>query len=124
MAAVQVHQETQWGVRLVKTPKAPKPTPEQLALEKLQTEQLANLDTQENERRKRLFRAVQGIRAFRGAPILRAAPSDTKGTANPSVFAGQTGAAATTSRGGAGAGAGVAGGSGWGGSFGRRVFVQ
>lgn len=110
----------------MKTPKAPKPTPEQLALEKLQTEQLANLDTQENERRKRLFRAVQGIRAFRGAPILRAAPSDTAGTANPAVFAGQNGAAATTARGGAGygVGSGVAAGGGWGGSIGRGVLVR
>lgn len=108
----------------MKAPKAPKPTPEQLALEKLQTEQLANLDTQENERRKRLFRAVQGIRAFRGAPVLRAAPSDTKGTANPSVFAGQNGAGttATTVRGGAGygVGAGVSDGA-RSGSIGRGV---
>lgn len=111
----------------MKAPKTPKPTPEQLALEKLQTEQLANLDTQENERRKRLFRAVQGIRAFRGAPILRAAPSDTKGTANPSVFAGQNGAgaAATTTRGGAGAGvgAGVFGGD-WSGLIGRGALAR
>lgn len=112
----------------MKSPKAPKPTPEQLALEKLQAEQLANLDTQENERRKRLFRAVQGIRAFRGAPILRAAPSDTAGKANAAVFAGQnsSGAAATTARGGAGygVGSGVAAGGGWGGSIGRGVLVR
>ena len=100
----------------MKAPKAPQTTPEQLALEKLQTEQLANLDTQENLRRKRLFRAVQGIRAFRGAPILRAPPSDTAGKANPSAFAEQNSAggavpAATTSRGSAGFTGGLFGGA-------------
>lgn len=60
-------------------PKAPKPTAEQKALEKQQVEQLAQLNAQENERRKRLLAAQQGVRAFAGSALTRGAPSNTAG---------------------------------------------
>jgi hypothetical protein len=89
----------------LKPPKANGPTPEQVALERLQAEQLANLDVEENKRRKRLLLAVQGPRAYAGSPLLRAAPSNTAGAAAPSAIAGRGG-------GGGGAYAGGGGGAG------------
>jgi hypothetical protein len=41
--------------------------------------QMARLDEEENRRRKRLFSAAQGVRAYRGSPLFRAAPGDTAG---------------------------------------------
>lgn len=61
-------------------PKAPKPTQAQLDLEQSQRVASAQLDKQENERRKRLLAAAQGLRAYRGAPIARSAPGNRAGT--------------------------------------------
>lgn len=47
------------------------PTEAQLALEAQQREDSAKLDAQENERRKRLLSAMQGVRAFSGSSIFR-----------------------------------------------------
>lgn len=55
----------------------PGPTPEQLALEQQQRVDQATLDKQENERRKRLFAATQGLRMFRGSAASRTLPSNT-----------------------------------------------
>ncbi len=52
--------------------KTPEPTEAQKALEASQREQIANLDAQENERRKRLLSAMQGVRGFRGSALFRA----------------------------------------------------
>lgn len=52
-------------------PKAPKPTPDQLALEAAQREAAAKLDSAENERRKRLLNAAEGTRAYAGSPLFR-----------------------------------------------------
>ena len=60
-------------------PKAPKPTAEQKALEKDQIVQMSQLNQQENERRKRLLAAQQGIRAYTGSALFRAAPGDRAG---------------------------------------------
>jgi hypothetical protein len=62
-------------------PKAPKPTEAQKQLEASQVLQLTKLDAQENERRKRLLSAAQGVRAYRGSPVFRSSPSDTAGSA-------------------------------------------
>lgn len=45
----------------------------------MQKEQSAKLDTQENERRKRLLSAAQGVRAYSGSPLFRQAPGNTSG---------------------------------------------
>lgn len=90
----------------MKPPKAPGQTPEQAAYERLQTESLANLDAEENKRRKRLLLNVQGVRAYTGSPITRAAPSNTAGQG-----------AAVAGRGGGGGGQWGAGGGASGYSF-------
>lgn len=69
----------------MKTPKAPKPTAEQLALEKMQADTLANLNNEENRRRKRLLLAAEGARAYNGSPLVRRAPSDKPGAAPPAA---------------------------------------
>lgn len=61
-------------------------------LEQQRLEQ-ADLDSEENRRRKRLLSAATGMRAFAGSPMFRAAPANTAGRA----------AAAAASVGGAGA---------------------
>ena len=63
-------------------PKAPKPTEAQKQLEASQVLQMTKLDAQENERRKRLLSAAQGVRAYRGSPVFRSSPSDTAGSAS------------------------------------------
>jgi hypothetical protein len=65
----------------VKKPKAIQPTTAQLELEEQQRVQSAQLDAEENRRRKRFLSAQQGIRAFRGASLLRALPGNTSGGA-------------------------------------------
>lgn len=60
-------------------PKTPKPTAAQKALEAEQVQQTAQLNAQENERRKRLLAAQQGVRAFAGSALTRGAPSNTAG---------------------------------------------
>lgn len=71
----------------MKSSKTPDPTPEQLAAEAMQRQQSAQLDAQENQRRKRLLGAAQGMRAFRGSALFRtgpknsAAPSDSAAAA-------------------------------------------
>ena len=67
------------------SPKPIQPTPEQLQLEAQQKLDSAQLDKQENERRKRLLSAAQGIRAFRGAAIFRGRPSNTAGKSSASA---------------------------------------
>jgi hypothetical protein len=75
------------------SPKAPQPTPAQKQLEKSQVINLAKLDAQENERRKRLLTAQTGVRAYRGSPLFRANMGDTAGTgASASSGAGYSGA--------------------------------
>lgn len=54
-------------------PKPPKPTSAQKALEGEQLLQAGKLNDAENERRKRLLTAQQGVRAYRGSPLWRAA---------------------------------------------------
>lgn len=58
----------------MKSSKTPDPTPEQLAAEAMQRQQAATLDAQENQRRKRLLGAAQGVRAFRGSALFRQGP--------------------------------------------------
>lgn len=70
-----------------KKPKAPAPTPEQLALEADQRVQSAELDSMENQRRKRLLSAMQGVRAFRGSALFRSKPADRAGGATSSSAA-------------------------------------
>lgn len=60
-------------------PKTPKPTAAQKALEAEQVQQTAQLNAQDNERRKRLLAAQQGIRVFAGSALTRPAPSNTAG---------------------------------------------
>lgn len=73
-------------------PKTPKPTETQKALEKEQVIQTAQLSQQENERRKRLLSAQQGVRAYTGSALFRAAPSNTAGASvAPAVGNGFTG---------------------------------
>lgn len=86
-------------------PKAPQPTADQLALEASQREMSAKLDAQENERRKRLLNAAQGIRAYTGSPLFRSAPSNT--AAGPVAAVAQ--AAAAAGGGGGGTSAGIVG---------------
>lgn len=52
-------------------------SPEQLAVEQQQRTDQATLDKQENERRKRLLAATQGLRMFRGSATSRTLPSNT-----------------------------------------------
>lgn len=59
----------------------------------------ASLDEEENRRRKRLFAAAQGARAYRGSPLFRRPGSDTAGAAAPAAG---TARAVSGSRGGAG----------------------
>ena len=92
--------------KLFGKPKPPGVTQDQLDLEAMQKEQVAKLDAAENERRKRLLNAAQGIRAYAGSPIFRAGPSDTAGAAPAAIVAPRGGGA------GAGAGAGNYGGGG------------
>lgn len=68
-------------VDFFKPPKAPGPTAEQLAMEKMQADTLANLNNEENKRRKRMLSVGQGIRSFVGSPDMRAAPGNTAGKA-------------------------------------------
>jgi hypothetical protein len=63
-------------------PKAAKPTAAQKALEASQLLQTTKLDATENDRRKRLLSAAQGVRDYRGSPVSRAAPSNTAGSAS------------------------------------------
>lgn len=52
----------------------------------------AELDAEENRRRKRLLSAAQGIRAFRGSPLFRASPSNSVGrVAGAAAVVGGTG---------------------------------
>lgn len=46
----------------------------------MQKQQSATLDATENDRRKRLLNAAEGIRAYSGSPLFRARPSNTAGT--------------------------------------------
>lgn len=48
----------------------------------------ADLDEEENRKRKQLLSAAQGIRAYSGSPLFRAAPSNKAGRAAPSAAAG------------------------------------
>jgi hypothetical protein len=66
----------------------PEPTAAQVQLENEQRQTSAKLDKQENERRKRLLAAAQGIRAFRGSAILRAAPGNRAGGRGTSILDG------------------------------------
>lgn len=69
------------------SPKPIQPTPEQLQLEASQRLQSAQLDKQENERRKRLLSAAQGVRAFRGSALFRGAPTNKAGSSAPAPAA-------------------------------------
>lgn len=69
----------------MKSSKTPDPTPEQLAAEAMQREQSAQLDAQENQRRKRLLGAAQGVRAFRGSALFRTAPRNASAGAAPAA---------------------------------------
>lgn len=57
-----------------------KPTPAQVALENQQMQQSAQLDQQENVRRKRLLSAAQGLRVFRGSALSRAPAGNSAGS--------------------------------------------
>lgn len=94
----------------MKTPKAPAPTQQQLDLEKLQAQQTAQLDTEENRRRKRLLAAQTGIRAFRGSALMRPAGGNSAGTAPAAVAGRGTGAGSGITVGGPGGGLGGKGG--------------
>lgn len=59
-------------------------TAQEEALEQARIER-AQLDEEENRRRKRLFSAAAGARAFRGSPMFRARPSNTAGRASSSA---------------------------------------
>lgn len=61
--------------------KAPKPSPEQVQIQKQQLIQLTELDEEENKRRKQLLNNAAGLRAFKGSVLTRASPSNTAGRA-------------------------------------------
>lgn len=63
----------------MKSPSAPTITQDQLDLEAMQRTQSAKLDATENDRRKRLLSAAEGIRAYSGSPLFRGRPSNTAG---------------------------------------------
>lgn len=56
---------------------APKESPEAIALRQDQLKQLADVDAQDNYKRKRILNASRGTRYFAGAPTTRSAPSNT-----------------------------------------------
>lgn len=56
---------------------APQETPEAIALRKSQVAQLADVDQQDNYKRKRILSASRGTRAFTGSAISRSAPSNS-----------------------------------------------
>jgi hypothetical protein len=64
----------------VKKPKAGKEDASTIALREQQILDLSKLDEQENSRIKDLLVGQRGGRFFRGAPLLRARPSNTVGT--------------------------------------------
>lgn len=63
----------------MKSPSTPKVTQDQLDLEAMQKTQSAKLDATENDRRKRLLSAAEGVRSYAGSPLFRARPSNTAG---------------------------------------------
>lgn len=64
---------------MTSSPKQPAITQDQLDLEAMQKTTSAKLDAQENDRRKRLLNAAEGVRAYGGSPLFRARPSNTAG---------------------------------------------
>lgn len=64
---------------MTSSPKQPAITQDQLDLEAMQKTASAKLDAQENDRRKRLLSAAEGVRAYGGSPLFRARPSNTAG---------------------------------------------
>lgn len=93
-----------------------KPTVDTSAQDQLLAQQnldRAKLDEEENRRRKRLFSAAQGARAYRGSPLFRSAPSNTSGggAAAPAVAATRAGST------------GAVGGGGPSGGYARRSFL-
>jgi len=63
-------------------PEIPGETPEQRKAREAQAETLASLNDEENRRLKRLLNAAQGLRAFRGSAMSRAAPGNRAGSAS------------------------------------------
>lgn len=66
-------------------PKAPKEDPASIALRKRQTEQLLELDDEQNVRVRRMYNASTGMRAFRGSSDTRLPRGDSSaspGTGN------------------------------------------
>jgi len=61
------------------SPSTPQVTQDQLDLEAMQKTTSAKLDAQENDRRKRLLNAAEGVRAYGGSPLFRSRPSNTAG---------------------------------------------
>lgn len=92
-------------------PKKPKvDTSAQDAIAAQQRIDAAELDSEENRRRKRLLSAAMGVRAFTGSPLFRAAPANTAGRAAAAAAA--VGGASAAGPGGSGyTGAGTRGGS-------------
>lgn len=67
--------------------KAPKPTAEQVQIQKQQLIQLTQLDEEENRRRKLLLSNSGGVRAFKGSALTRGTPSNTAGVSRVAAFA-------------------------------------
>lgn len=64
---------------MTSSPKQPAITQDQLDLEAMQKQTSAKLDATENDRRKRLLNAAEGVRAYGGSPLFRPRPSNTAG---------------------------------------------
>ena len=80
-------------------PKMPGETEAQARLRIRQAEDSAKLDSEENRRLKQLFSASRGTRAYRGGPLSRAAPGNTRGaTPRSAAGAGAAGAGAVNLR--------------------------
>jgi hypothetical protein len=87
----------------LKSPKAPKESPEAAVLRARQITDLAKLDEQENIKIKRMLNASRGARVFAGSPSSRAAAGDSAGRALYS----SRGSTGGSTGGGSGAGSGT-----------------